>query len=291
MRRLMKYGVLASLPLILCVCGCNEGNKTNQDVSEIVDDEVQTGYQTYEFETFDGETIVIDEQNIMSQEKVDNVLETSLVPADAQIIAPGRDYVYLEDAEYIYVEDALKGLLTKAIKPAQEADMNTEADMDSQIEADSVGTYDIEEYIAPEYSLSYDADSFEVFEDETTDSVTFSYCKENVEMAGSNVITFYVVRDVDAKSLIEEKTEAAGKDKSDIMEVYLNDTDNMSYCFTYGGESNDSGLNVVSTYYAVPCGSDTIFIDGFRTVGPDDAVEMTIDSGFEYIMQTLTVNK
>jgi len=71
---------------------------------------------TYEFEDFEGNTVKIDDSNIISQEQVENVLETDLVPSEAEVIAPGRDYVYLADANYYYVEDAVNGLLTIAEK-------------------------------------------------------------------------------------------------------------------------------------------------------------------------------
>jgi len=70
----------------------------------------------YEFEDFDGNTVKIDDSNIISQEQVENVLETDLVPEEAEVIAPGRDYVYLADENYYYVEDAVNGLLTVAQK-------------------------------------------------------------------------------------------------------------------------------------------------------------------------------
>lgn len=78
----------------------------------------ETDYETYEFETYDGRMIVIDESNIISQEQVEDVLESELVPADAEVIAPGRDFVYLEDADHYYVEDVENGLLTIATKTA-----------------------------------------------------------------------------------------------------------------------------------------------------------------------------
>lgn len=75
-----------------------------------------TEFVTYEFETFDGVIVKIDETNIISQKTENNVLETTEVPADAEVIAPGRDYVYLDDGEFYYVEDAANDLLTKALK-------------------------------------------------------------------------------------------------------------------------------------------------------------------------------
>lgn len=73
-------------------------------------------YKTYEFETFDGTIVSIDDTNIISQEKVEDVLESANVPSDAEVIAPGRDYVYLADSNKYYVEDAVDQLFTIAKK-------------------------------------------------------------------------------------------------------------------------------------------------------------------------------
>ncbi len=77
---------------------------------------VEGTYKAYEIETFDGEVIVIDDSNIISQQAVEDVLETTLVPSEAEVIAPGRDYVYLADDNNYYVEDAVDNLLTIATK-------------------------------------------------------------------------------------------------------------------------------------------------------------------------------
>ncbi len=74
------------------------------------------GYQTYEFDTYDGDTVVIDESNIESQEANDNASEWDGLPADAEIIAPGRDYNYYADADHYYILDTYNGLVTVASK-------------------------------------------------------------------------------------------------------------------------------------------------------------------------------
>lgn len=78
---------------------------------------------TYEFDTFDGEHIVIDSSNIISQDKDENPLETTKVPKEAEVIAPGRDYVYLDDGDYYYVEDTVNNLVTVATKGASKAEL------------------------------------------------------------------------------------------------------------------------------------------------------------------------
>lgn len=73
---------------------------------------------TYEFETFDNVKVVIDENSIVAQESCEDPEHSELVSAEAagNIIAPGRDYVYLEDDDYYYVADLYRNLITVADK-------------------------------------------------------------------------------------------------------------------------------------------------------------------------------
>lgn len=75
-----------------------------------------SAYQTYEFDTYDGETVKIDDSNIVSQVAVDEPLEWAELPEDAEQLAPGRDFVLFGDADNYYVEDATNGLVTTATK-------------------------------------------------------------------------------------------------------------------------------------------------------------------------------
>ena len=149
---------------------------------------------------------------------------------------------------------------------------------------------DITEYTAEEYSLSYCKDSFKVFEGTDSNSVTFSYCNEGVEPAGSNVLTFYAVKDIGPRELLEKKIESLGLNISGIREVRLAATPEICWHYVQSGSSVESGLTTSQIFYAIPCGNDTILVDGFRTIGPDEGTETSIDADFEYIMDTLTLN-
>lgn len=284
MKKLLVIGVLMMAVMSVTACGTDSAKEEAAESTEAAKEEAaesaQTEYETYEFETFDGRNIVIDETNIVSQETVENVLETTKVPADAEVIAPGRDYVYLEDADFFYVEDAAKNLLTIANKDAQ-ADEET---ADSSSEEAKVIEYD-----ADYYNLSYKEGSFEEFGDEGNRTVTFSYCRDGIEMAGSNVITFDIVETVEAKAYLEEKVEAIAGDVTLIEKVNMAATEENCYVYTYGGESEGSELKTVSTMYCVPCRSGIIYIDCFRTAGPNEETENVIDSDFEYLMQSLVL--
>jgi len=136
----MKKGILIVLGMIMIsgsMIGCK--NET-APIEEAV--EATSVYVTYEFETLDGKKVVIDANNIVSQENDDNPLESALVPADAEVIAPGRDFVYFADETHYYVEDAINRLVTIADKGPDE---NASAEEENQEKAELV-TYEFETY-------------------------------------------------------------------------------------------------------------------------------------------------
>ncbi len=73
-------------------------------------------YQTYEFDTYDGGKVVIDDSNIVSQESIDDSLEWDELPEDAEQLAPGRDFILFSSGDKYYVEDAANNLVTIANK-------------------------------------------------------------------------------------------------------------------------------------------------------------------------------
>ena len=101
----IAISVILMVTFICCIVGCGSNKATNP-----------SDYTTYKFETFEGTAVLIDSHNIVSQEADANVFESSKVPENAEVIAPGRDYVYLADDTYYYVEDAVNSLVTKAKK-------------------------------------------------------------------------------------------------------------------------------------------------------------------------------
>ena len=73
-------------------------------------------YQTYEFDTYDGDKVVIDDSNIVSQEANEDALEWEGLPEDAEQLAPGRDCILFSSGDNYYVEDVTNGLVTIANK-------------------------------------------------------------------------------------------------------------------------------------------------------------------------------
>lgn len=113
MKKKTVLTVMAALMVAtFALTACNVSVSTESYSSESTVDD-QSSVVEYEFETFDEETVVIDEANIESQEKVDEPLEYTL-PDNAEQIAPGRDFVLFTDGSNYYVEDAANGLVTIA---------------------------------------------------------------------------------------------------------------------------------------------------------------------------------
>lgn len=83
------------------------------DESELINIENNLGeIVTYEFETYDGKHVVIDETNIESQGSLDggDIGDVSFY----EQIAPGKDVAYMWDGTYYYVEDYSRNLMTIA---------------------------------------------------------------------------------------------------------------------------------------------------------------------------------
>lgn len=115
-----KIMLCATIGIFTCglLVGCGGTNTTNQTTAEVTTETTvsDSEYQTYEFETFDGNTVLINESNIVSQEACKNALEWKELPTDAEQIAPGRDFVLFEYNDNYFVEDAANELITIATK-------------------------------------------------------------------------------------------------------------------------------------------------------------------------------
>lgn len=219
----------------------------------------------YEFETYKGEKVLISTENICCQVSETNVLESATVPQDAEVIAPGRDFVYLADANYYYVEDATRGLLTVARK-----DNSTKT-----------------AYLGLSFLVSYQAKSFTVNSDR--DNVTLAYTREGVQAAGSNYAMFTLVDEPSSMSYLQQVQKKEGAEQSVISEMMVSGA--KGYVYQTVSESKESGLKVVLAHYAVPCGGKTMAIEVFRTLSQDEGTEMAIDADFEQMFQSFLVLK
>ena len=64
----------------------------------------------YEFDTYDGNHIVMDASNVYQQVSLDEVGDYGEV--ELEIVAPGKDIVYMFDGERYYIEDYSRNILT-----------------------------------------------------------------------------------------------------------------------------------------------------------------------------------
>ena len=116
----MKKRILSVLGMVMimgCLSACAKSTAASASAgATAASEDAAAEYETYEFETYDGDKVVIDASNIVSQETVEEALEWSDLPADAEQMAPGRDFILFADADNYYVEDAVLNLVTVAAK-------------------------------------------------------------------------------------------------------------------------------------------------------------------------------
>ena len=272
------FAAVATMAMGMCVgCGASKeavpAEASNEDTNkaELV---------TYEFETFDNLKVVIDENSIIAQEPSDDPENSELVSAEAvgNIIAPGRDFVYLEDANNYYVADYSRNLITVADKRKVQVEA-VEASEEVEGVGDLIEDTDYAIFDNDVFSFRYDPERFAVTEDEL--SVTVSFIDEKVQTAGTNVITMGSIPNSDALSIVNTFMELYGASEDERVENYLGGEDVKGYSYSTGilGAA-DSDLKTCDSYYVVPCGEDVIVINSFRTYGNDMEVENTIDGMF-----------
>lgn len=281
--------VLGMSMIIACVTACganpasNEGEKAQNTTAEETktetpaedapkaEDADTVEIMTYEFETFDGETVVIDENNIFSQEANDNPLEWDAIPEGAEQIAPGRDCIIFEDEYRYFVEDVTNNLVTIASKDP------VEVSADDGEETFSNGTI----------SFDYYPSIFAVMDD--GNSVIASFIDENVEAAGSNVVEITVIPNADADAIIDEYINQYGIADENISDIdSFNGKEVTGKILTTGiAEAEGSELKTSDTAFIMQDGDNVVSIEVFRTIGPDEGTEMYIDDEIAIIFETL----
>lgn len=276
--------IVACIAVIVLFFTVNKAPK-NASVETEAEIVAESEYVSYEFETYDGQTIKIDESNIVSQNPEENVLETTLVPENAEVIAPGRDYVYLADDEFYYVEDSANGLLTVAYKGAIDTDPTDDIDEVVTDDAGNDGVAKFIKYKWGDYTILNESDSFYLFEDKEGESLTLSYDKEGVELAGSNVVTFQTIHNATSQDVIADKVKGMDGLVTDITELTRDGA--TIYVYSVVGESEGSELKTEQTYYTIQHGDDVLLIDEFRTVSPDAELDEEVSKALYDIIQSV----
>ena len=233
----------------------------------------EAGYVAYEFETYDGQIIKIDDSNIISEVAEEDVLETTSVPEDAEVISPGRDYVYLEDENYYYVEDVANGLLTVATK--------------GELKANETSSDSAMGYISwNNFEICYKTDIFYAYMDTDSDTVTLSYDNDDVELAGTNVVVFSKEIGVKSKDVIEDRVKFVDGNVSDIEEIAMSD-DSTVYAYSVVSGNEGSELKTEQTYYTIQDGDDVVLVDEFRTISPDEELDKAVSEELNLAIQSI----
>ena len=211
---------------------------------------------TYEFETFDNVKVVIDENSIVAQESSDDPENSDLVSEEARgnIIAPGRDFVYLEDNDYYYVADLSRNLITVADK----SKVQTESSNDEEF-AENPGFFETDLW-----SITYDTDNWYGYVNEEGNTV-INYTGE---CAGTSLIEISELDVPTAKEAVAILSEKKGK------ELTVSDGfEGVDYtCFAYAAdEVYESGLYIADFYTLYEHNGKVIVLDEAITHDDDDA--------------------
>ncbi|GEM_PF-5271259 len=241
---------MATMMAAMCV-GC--GSKDTQVTAEITVEDVAeeatvaeeaapeevaetteaTELVTYDFETYDGDHVVIDASNITVQEKTDDPEGSSYITAEAanNVIAPGRDYVYMADDNNYYVADYANGLITVA----------TKGDESSAATDENPGAFDTDKF-----SVSYDTDKFYGYvADEEAGTVILNYTGE---CAGTTLMQISPSDCASAEEALAEVAKTTGFELADTNSVEVN------------------GCDVTYTWHVIPNGTDGVIVDDFYKV-------------------------
>ena len=229
---------------------------------------------TYEFETFDNVKVVIDENSIVAQESSDDPENSDLVSAEAagNIIAPGRDFVYLEDDDYYYVADLSRNLITVADK----SKVQTEVSNDEEL-AENPGFFETDSW-----SISYDPDSWYGYVNEEGNTI-INYTGE---CAGTSLIEISELDVATAKEAVAILAEKKGK------ELTVSDGfEGVDYtCFAYAAdEVYESGLYIADFYTLYEHNGKVIVVDEAITHDDDDARAEALGEVFAGVKNALVL--
>lgn len=243
-----------------------DGNTTTTSTQDIdnVDEKNETEAEsdkseeiiTYEFETFDNVKVVIDERNIVSQEYSDDPEHSELVSkaAAGNVIAPGRDFVYLEDDRYYYVADLSRNLITVADKGKAQDEVSNDEELN-----ENPGFFETDSW-----SISYDTDKFYGYIDDEGNTI-INYVGE---CAGTSLIEISEVDVPTAKEAIAMLEEKKGKELT-----IIDDLEGVDFtCNAYAAdEVYEPGLYIADFYTLYEHNGKVIIVDEAVTHDDDDA--------------------
>lgn len=281
--KLVAPVAVASMVMGMCV-GCGADTKIEEAapsdlVQETVVDETATenaDLVTYEFDTFDNVHVVLDDSNIITQEPSEDPENSELISeaAAGNIIAPGRDYLYLEDDDFYYVADLYNNLVTVADKSLMSAESAESAEA---ADDENPGAFETDLW-----SISYDTDKWYGY---STDDSTIINCL--VAEAGTSLIEITesdLATIDDVVAMLQEKT-----GKTLTAPEKLEKGGNECY-ITYDEDGNaKEGLYIFDFYQIYENNGKFIIVDESITHDDDDARAEALSYEFDDVVNTLTL--
>lgn len=232
-----------------------------------------TDVKAYEFETYTGEKILINKNNIVSQEPCDEPLEWDGIPKDAQQLAPGRDVNIFADSDHYYIADATNKLVTTAVREV----------------GDIIEKTDYVVFDNNVFTFEYDSRYFILTENEN--NVTVSFSNEETQTAGSNTITIKEIKNADASEVIKEYAKQYGVDTADINKSKFGKDSIASYSFNvFPSGETESGNQTRAMVCAVVKGENAIVIEVNSHVEPDEGMDMFINYKIAEVLDTFAIN-
>ena len=175
---------------------------------------------------------------------------------------------------------------TETTEETTEETTDTTEESTDEIETTEVA---LETYEGDGWSLQYDPNSIAVNESDDG-SVVFSYYNENITTAGTNYMMVTKYEDTDYETVLTQKQEENNATDVEISESGFGSLDATAYDVTKNYEaSEDSGLQVVMTWTAIPVDSDVILLEFYSTVETEDEPGMAVSAAFETVAQTFVL--
>ncbi|MCQ2082160.1 MAG: hypothetical protein MJZ11_10920 [Lachnospiraceae bacterium] len=229
---------------------------------------------TYEFETFDKVKVAIEENSIIKQEQCDDPEHSDLISkaAEGNIIAPGRDYVYLEDNDYYYVADISRGLITIADKSKTKVEASCDESLD-----ENPGFFETDSW-----SITYDTNMWYGYVNDEGNTI-INYLGE---CAGTSLIEIAEVDVATAKEAIAMLEEKKGKE----LTVIDADEGAKYTCNAYAAdEVYESGLYIADFYTIYEHNGKVIILDEMVTHDDDDSRAEALANTFLEVKNALVL--
>ena len=239
---------------------------------------------TYEFDTYDGEHVVIDGSNLTLQEKCDDPNTCDKVPADAEDVAPGRDYAYKADADNFYVLDFVNNMVTVAPKAAAVKETADTAQTDpadqAVVDVATPGTLEGEDY-----TVTYDPTLFYAYTYQ--DDPETGYVNYQGDCAGTCIIIFEKssAADVDAALAEIENTEAL----KNISDYDFNGYAGKTACNDAPAGTGADNPIIDNVYTVFEANGSVYVITQSVTRDPDDDRAMEMADRFLDVINTFTL--